>query len=192
MTKRAHEFVLALKNLMRVIEADYQGMIIGGMAVIALGYPRVTTDIDATVLASLDDLGSLIERLQTQGIVPRMDNVLDFARDHHVLLMRHESTGIDIDITVAMLPFEEEAIFHRQVVDFAGVNILIPRVDDLIIYKMVASRSEDLRDVEELLLRHMDRIDLGRVTRVVSQFAEVLEDPDMVRQLEDLIKQARR
>ncbi len=55
------EFSDALRDLMAVLETEPTGMIIGGMAVIALGYPRVTTDIDATVHVALEDLSGLLE-----------------------------------------------------------------------------------------------------------------------------------
>ncbi len=188
MTEHTHEFVSALRDIMEVIERDYKGMIIGGMAVIALGYPRVTIDIDSTILVSFDDLGKLVELLHSHGIEPRIENAENFARLNHVLLMRHRASGIDVDISLAMLPFEEDAIFHRQFVDFAGVRIAIPRVEDMVIYKMVASRADDLRDVEELLLRYLDKIDMGKVRSITSQFADLLERPEMMTQLDDLVR----
>lgn len=190
MSPQDQDFVSGMRDLMGVLETDYKGMIIGGMAVITLGYPRVTTDIDATVLAASDHLDALVERLGTHRLVPRIEKAADFARDHHVLLMRHQPSGIDIDISIAMLPFEKEAIAHRQPADFAGARIFIPRTEDLVIYKMVASRPDDLRDVEELLLRHLDKIDLRRVRSVVKQFADALERPEMARDMESLIKKA--
>ena len=45
---------------MTVLDEGLPGMIIGGVAVIALGFPRTTVDIDATVWATLDDLDSLV------------------------------------------------------------------------------------------------------------------------------------
>jgi hypothetical protein len=190
MSPGEQDFVSAMRDLIGVLQNEYPGMIIGGMAVIALGYPRVTTDIDATVLAASERLDSFVERLGARHILPRIEKAADFARSNHVLLMRHQPSGIDIDITLATLPFEEEAIARRQPADFAGVTIFIPKAEDLVIYKMVASRPEDLRDVEELLLRHFDRVDLGRVRTVVKQFADVLERSEMTRDLETLIKKA--
>lgn len=187
MSKHEQNFVAALRSIMEVIENDYKGMIIGGMAVIALGYPRVTTDVDATVLVG-PDIASFTARLKKRGIIPRVENAVDFAKKNHVLLMRHQETGIDIDISLAMLPFEEEAISNCQVVDFAGVKIAIPRVEDMIIYKMVAYRPEDLRDVEELLLRYIGIINVERVKTIVTQFSEVLECPEIMSHLEALIK----
>lgn len=182
------EFPQALQDLMAVLGTEPAGMIIGGMAVIALGYPRVTTDIDATVHVALEDLTGLLEQLRSHDIVPRVEDPIDFATSHHVLLMQHAPSGIPIDLTLAMLPFEEEALMHRQMVNFSGTTIAIPRVEDLIIYKMVASRPEDLRDVEELLLRYLDTLDRSRVQEVVAQFAALLDRPQMVTQLHELFR----
>jgi len=41
-------------------------------------------------------------------------------------------------------------------------------------YKAVAWRERDRTDIERLLVTHRDRIDLGRVRRVLSEFAEAL------------------
>ncbi|MGH8479442.1 MAG: hypothetical protein ACREXK_07695 [Gammaproteobacteria bacterium] len=125
---------------MEVLDDGPPGMIIGGVAVIALGFPRTTVDIDATVRAPLDDLDALVWRLGRAGIEPRMGAAIDFAKTNHVLLMKHRDSGVPIDISLAVLPFEEEAIAHRRMIDVGGLRLAIPRVDDLLVYKMVASR----------------------------------------------------
>ncbi|MEK7449487.1 MAG: DUF6036 family nucleotidyltransferase [Planctomycetota bacterium] len=191
MTEPAHEFITALRDIMQVIETDYQGMIIGGVAVIALGYPRLTTDIDSTILVSLNALEPLLKKLDTHGIDSRIENTIDFAKSNHVLLMKHRTSGINIDISLAGLPFEKKAIADRQFINFAGVRIAIPKVEDILIYKMVASRTKDLRDVEELLLRHIDKINLAEVRNVLKQFATLLERPEIITQLEELIKRVK-
>lgn len=114
MIPQDQDFVSAMRDLMAVLESDCEGMIIGGMAVIALGYPRVTTDIDATFRSAPNNLEPVIERLKTNRILPRIEKAAEFAKANHVLLMRHQPSGIDVDLTIAMLPFEEEAIAHRQ------------------------------------------------------------------------------
>ncbi len=190
---RGSGFTSALRDLMAVIRTDHPGMVIGGMAVIALGYPRATTDIDVAILVrSLGEIDPLFARLQAAGLAPRINDAVGFARANHVLLMRHSASHIDVDISLATLQFEEEAVTHRQFVDFAGVPIAVPRLEDLLIYKMVASRPQDLRDVEELLLRHVGRINIGKVRDRVGQFASLLERPDMITQMEGCIQRAAR
>jgi len=184
------EFSLVLREVMEVLESESEGMIIGGVAAIAWGHSRATTDIDATLRIPAQSLARLIERFAQKGIVPRIADALEFARSRHVLLLQHRASQIDVDVTVALLPFEDEAIAHRQSVDFAGVRIAIPRPEDLVIYKMIASRPQDLQDVEALLLRHRDQMDLARVRRIVGEFAEVLERPELAQELERVIVKA--
>ncbi len=190
MSEREQDFPLVLREVMEVLEPEYEGMIIGGVAAIAWGHSRATTDIDATLRIPVHELAALVERFAEKGIVPRIPDALEFARSRHVLLMRHRGSQIDIDLTIALLPFEEEAIAHRQSVDFAGVRITIPRPEDLVIYKMVASRPQDVQDVEALLLRYRDQMDLARVRRIVGEFAEVLERPELMQELEQVIVKA--
>lgn len=163
-------------------------MIIGGVAVIALGVPRLTVDIDATVAAGPLDLESLIDALGRQGIQPRIPDALAFARDTQVLLAVHTASGTPIDVSLAWLPFENEALAASTPCDYAGVVIRIPRPDDLVIYKVIASRPKDLQDAEGLLVLHGPAMDLERVRRVIKQFAEVLDDDDRPKALEQLIR----
>lgn len=190
MSEHEQDFPLVLRDVMEVLGLEYGGMIIGGVAVIALGHSRATTDIDVTIRISAQGLAALVEGLAARGIVPRISDALAFAQARHVLLMRHQASQIDIDVIVALLPFEEEALAHRQLVDFAGVQIAIPRPEDLVIYKMVASRPQDVLDAEALLLRYRDQMDLTRVRRIVGEFAEVVERPELVQELERVIVKA--
>lgn len=191
MSNEELDFLSALRDVMLAIEGRYPGMIIGGIAIIAWGYPRVTTDIDVTLRIDLNDLNQLVKTLRTHEIYPRIDDAINFARTRHVLLMRHHKSGVDIDVSLALLPFEEEAISNRQFVDFSTVQIAVPRPEDLVIYKMVAFRPEDLRDVEELLLRHSPGMNLNRVRKLVREFAKVLDRPQMVEKLEELLRKTR-
>lgn len=190
MSELERDFPLVLRDMMEVLGPEYGGMIIGGVAVIAWGHSRATTDIDATLRIPTNELARLIGRFSEKGIVPRIPDALEFAQARHVLLMRHRGSQIDVDVTVALLPFEEEALAHQQSVDFAGVRIAIPRPEDLVIYKMVASRPQDVQDAEALLLRYRDQMDLARVRRIVGEFAEVVERPELVRELERVIARA--
>lgn len=186
------EFSSAIRALMTVLDESVPGMIIGGVAVMAHGFPRATVDIDATVWASFDELGPLVGRLKRAGIEPRISGAIEFAKTNHVLLMEHRDSKIPIDISLAVLPFEKEAIAHRRLVELGGLHLAIPRIDDLLVYKMVASRPQDLRDVEELLLRHVDTVDLARTRRLVAEFSAVLERPEMLTIFDRLVALARR
>ncbi|MFY4727919.1 hypothetical protein [Nitrospira sp. BLG_2] len=97
-SEQEQDFPLVLREVMEVLEPEYEGMIIGGVAVIAWGHSRATTDIDATLRISEPELAALIKRFSEKGIVPRIRNALEFARSRHVLLLRHRGSQIDIDL----------------------------------------------------------------------------------------------
>ena len=163
-------------------------MIIGGVAVIAHGVPRYTADVDATVTAPEEPLERIFSVFAQHRIVPRLGDALAFARDHHVMLLRHEPSGVDLDVSLAWLPFERDAIGRSELIDYAGVPIRISRPDDLVIYKLVAARPRDLDDVERLLLLHGPALDLRRIVATVREFADALEDPGRLDALERLLK----
>lgn len=171
-------------------ELSVPWLVIGGVAVIASGIPRYTVDIDATVWAPALAPEQVLEILRGHGIVPRIEGAAAFARERQVLLLRHDASGVPLDVSLAWLPFESEAIEAGLDRDYAGVPIRVPRPDDLVIYKLVAARPRDIEDAEKLLLLHGATLDVPRVTRIVREFAEALEDPSRVETLERLLRQA--
>lgn len=171
-------FLDALLAVARVLaELDAPSMFIDGVAVIALGVPRLTVDIDATVLAANLDLNRLFEIAERHGFSPRVQDASSFAHAHQVVLLEHKASGIPVDITLASLPFEEDAIGSSTEINYAGTPIKIPAPGDLLVYKVVAAQPRDLEDAEKLLLLYGSRLDLGRIRGVISQFAGALEDP---------------
>jgi hypothetical protein len=74
---------------------------IGGVAVIAHGVARDTSDIDFTVLAAQVTPEALLDALQKRGFEPRLSDALDFARRRQVLLVTHTRSGVSIDATLA-------------------------------------------------------------------------------------------
>lgn len=182
-------FLDALAALERALAGlGAPSMIIGGVAIIAHGVSRLTVDIDATIAADQVEPEAVAKALASQGIEPRVSDAIRFARERHVFLAEHGLSGTPLDVSFAWLPFEAEALAHAVERDFAGVRIRIPRVEDLVIYKLVACRPRDLDDVEGLLLLHGGSISLGRIRRIVTEFAAVLDDAERPRALEDLLR----
>lgn len=162
-------------------------MVIGGIAVIARGVPRQTIDVDATVWGKSVSLEDLLAGLGSQNIVPRIPDAEEFARRKQVLLLEHRPTGTPLEISLAWLPFEEEAIERSSLVTFRGVRVPVAQPEDLIVYKAVAWRDRDKADIERLLLLYGEELNLDRVRDLVQQFAEALEEPERVQEFEALL-----
>ena len=165
-------------------------MVIGGVAAIAHGVLRTTRDVDATIVGEGTDLDPLIARLREHDIVPRIDNAVAFARESHVLLLRHAPSNVDVDLSLAWIEFELDAIAAADEAVVAGTTIRAVNPEDLIIYKLVAWRARDRDDIERLLQLHAERIDLSRVRQLAKELAEALDDPLRPDELERIIDRA--
>jgi predicted nucleotidyltransferase len=171
-------------------EARVPAMIIGGVAASILGRPRATRDIDALALAPEARWATLLASAADHGMVPRVADSLDFMRRTRVLLLRHEESGVDIDVIFGRLSFEEEAISRAEWHDLGGVRARLPQVEDLLIMKAVAQRPQDLRDIEGLLDVHPGA-DIERVRRWIREFSTATAMPDLIQGLDQFLEQRR-
>lgn len=195
-TTMPDEFVAPLLSALRDLylwlrASRVPGMVIGGVAVSLLGRPRATRDIDAVVWLESERWKGFLEASEEHGFVPRVKNVLEFARQNRVLLMHHRPSRIDIDISFGALPFEKEAIQRAVEKRIRGVPIVLPTPEDLTIMKAVAHRPRDLADIEAILDAHPD-LNLKRVRRWLREFATALEMPELLDDIERLVRRHRK
>jgi hypothetical protein len=181
-------FVEPLAALQHLLDRFHeQGVIIGGIATGFLGKPRFTVDLDAMVLASTRDIPHILEMAKEEGIEPRTDKVMEFAKKSRVLLLRHATSGASIDISLGVLPFEEEVIARSRVYDAGILSVRLPTPEDLIIMKAVAHRPQDLIDIQTVIDSHPD-LDVDRIKHWVKSFADILETPSLWTDIENLFK----
>jgi hypothetical protein len=159
------------------------GVVIGGVAAAVLGRPRVTGDIDAVVLIEEARWPDFLEAGAAFGFVPRRADCLEFATRTRVLLVRHAPSSVDVDISLGVLPFEREMIAGARWRDLAGVLVPLPAPEDLVVMKAVAGRARDIADIEDVVAINPD-LDRSRIRQIVAQFAEALDDPEMVAKLD--------
>jgi hypothetical protein len=184
---------VALQALVGALEDLHRpAMIIGGVGLIARGVPRTTLDIDATVWGEGLDIQQTVAVFAGHGIAPRVDDAVAFAREHQVLLLRHEASGTPIDLTLAWLPFEQQALARATRVDLGNVSAPVALPEDLIVYKAVAWRHQDRSDIERLLRLHQREIDVQRVRGLVAQFAAALDAPERIAEFDAILARATR
>ena len=182
----------ALADLVRWLDAaKMPSMVIGGVAASVLGQPRLTQDVDALAFLPEADWANALAAGARHGILPRIDDALDFAGRSRVLLMRHAESGIDIDLTFGRLPFEQAAIDNSEIHDIGGVPVRLPRVEDLIIMKALARRPKDLLDIDGLLAAHPET-DLVAVRRWVREFATAMSMSDMLDDFDKVVARSKR
>lgn len=152
--------------------------LIGGVAASILARPRYTDDVDILISMAEIHWQPLLDCGTRFGIVPRIPNALAFARRSRVLLLRHEPSEVDVDVTIAQIPFEEAIIERatRQTVEGIAIRIVTP--EDLVVMKIVAHRPQDLIDIENVL-RARPKFDEQRVTRDINLLVAEAELPEL-------------
>ncbi len=181
-----------LESVQKLISRfDHRGVVIGGIAVSVLGQARYTEDIDAMFLLSVQDIPRFLEEAKQENIEPRIENAADFARKTRVLLLRHTITETNIDISLGILPFEQETIERSSIQEFdASLQVRLPTPEDLIIMKAIAHRPKDLEDIRILADKYTN-LDLARIERWVKDFAALLELPELWGEIEKIIASIR-
>lgn len=157
--------------------------IIGGMAVQRWGEPRFTQDVDVTVAAPPDDLEGFVRAIVAR-FTSRVEDAVTFARRTRVVLVR-ASNSCGVDISLALPGYEDEVM--RRAVDYElepGKVVRMCSAEDLIIHKAVAGRPRDVRDIEGIVYRQRDALDVAYIRLWLSEFADVLENPELLERFE--------
>lgn len=186
--KNLEPFRSAIEALQKLLEKyNERGVIIGGVATGFLGKPRFTADVDAMFLLSTSEVGKFLEAAQVENIVPRIQDADAFARKNRILLLRHSPSETDIDISLGILPFEEEVVERGSIQSFGNLTIRLPTPEDLIIMKAVAHRPKDLEDIR-MIVQNQAHLDKKRIKQWVTAFGEILDLPDLWVQIELLLE----
>jgi hypothetical protein len=182
---RLEDAIGALARALRSARASWA--VIGGIAVIARGVHRMTTDVDAVIRGDQFQVETLIELLGRHGITPRIANAAEFARANQVLLLEHES-GVKVDLSFGWTGFEHEAIAASSRTKFGDVVAPMVSAEDLVIFKAMAARPRDLEDAKALLTMYPS-IDLARVKRKLTELANMAAEPELATGLDQILKQ---
>lgn len=145
---------------------------IGGLAVQRWGEPRLTRDVDLTLITGFGDEASYVTRLLA-GFASRVDDPEGFARRTRVVLLR-TATGVPVDVALGALPFEERSVERSSAWPVPGAQPLRTcGAEDLIVHKVFAGRDRDWADVSGILARRGDRLDLDLVVVELEPLLEV-------------------
>ncbi|MEA2339352.1 MAG: hypothetical protein QOE82_3359 [Thermoanaerobaculia bacterium] len=156
--------MIPFDRLFRLLnENDIRYVIVGGIAVILHGSPRLTADLDIIIDLEPERALQAIEVLVQAGFVAEIPiDVRQFADErvrrswieekHLKALSLHDRemppTVIDI---LAESPIAFDDLYQRaKVVSLDDLTLHIAAIPDLILLKRLSGRPEDLRDIAEL------------------------------------------
>lgn len=166
-----------------LIEREIPYAIIGGIAVQRWGQPRLTRDVDLTIQLPAGREEPILREI-LRAFPGRMDDALQFALVHRVLPVRLPG-GSEADITLGLPGYEEHVIARAVDYDLGGERtVKLCSAEDLIIHKAVAGRPQDLMDIEGIVARQRDRLDLAYLRPWLGELSTLLDDPEVAQRFE--------
>jgi predicted nucleotidyltransferase len=144
--------------LRRLVEAEAEFVVIGGLALGARGVVRATKDIDVVVAPNPTNLKRVAEvAVAAGGHVQRGEALLGSPPSIAALLATGEQVAIEtelgrLDVVQGLegVPSYEELRARATEADVLGVAVAVCSVEDLREMKRAAGRTRDLADLEDL------------------------------------------
>lgn len=124
-------------------------LLVGGQAVIAHGYPRLTKDMDLWVRPTATNGARVLAALTAFGAAPEGITPERFEDPRTLLVLGREPFRVDILTDIPGVGFDE-AWAERVEVTLDGVNVPVIGRRELIKNKRTVGRLQDLADVEAL------------------------------------------
>ncbi len=155
--------------------------LIGGMATSYRSQPRFTKDVDFLVNVPQLALPALLEELRGRGFNFDLSATIgEWTRHHMVVLMYH---GIRIDWLKPLIPVYLHVLNRATEETWLDQPIRIASAEGLILLKLLAFRSQDQLDIENLVAANRDTLDLNWIKAEWQTIAD-LDDPRILRLLQ--------
>jgi len=183
-----NKLVAAAQQVQAVLDAaSLRFCFIGGFAAQRHAEPRVTRDVDVSILTGLGNETHVID-VMLGAFAARREDARAFAERYRVLLLK-TADDIGIDATLTALPFEEGIIERSSLFEFApGVWLRTCGAEDFLVMKIFAGRPIDWRDVEMVLRRYgPQKLDLDTVRSRVAPLLAAKDDTEAMPEFERLL-----
>lgn len=165
---------------------NYRFCFIGGIAYQRWGEPRVTRDMDVTVITGFGSERPFVETMVTR-YQSRIPDAAKFAMQARVLLLSDVS-GYGIDVSLGALPFEERVVERSSMWGTPGSGqIRTCSAEDLIVLKAFAGRPQDWIDVEKVIVRQGRQLNKHLILQELQPLAELKEEPEIIAHTERLL-----
>jgi hypothetical protein len=160
--------------------------VIGGLAVQRWGEPRLTRDVDLSLLTGFGQEALYVKKLM-ERYEPRIEDAEAFALRNRVLLLLKDQVGIDV--ALAAIPFEERVIERSSSFEFLpGKSLRTCSAEDLIVYKAFADRLRDWVDIEGIVVRQGPDLDVQLIEAELGPLVAAKESPGILTRLRQTLR----
>ena len=160
--------------------------IIGGLAVQRWGEPRLTRDVDVTLITGFGGEEKFIE-VWLRHYQFRFPGSREMALASRVLLLTN-NRGTPVDVALGGIDFERRSIQRSSLWKIPEVALRTCSAEDLLVHKCFAGRERDWVDVDGVLARQKDKLSLDLVRCELKPLLELQGKPESLARLEQKIR----
>lgn len=161
-------------------------LVIGGLAVIAVGEPRTTGDVDVIAFLTPEQAEKLIGRA-VRSRFEAVEPAVERRRLRETGTLRLRRPPFQLDLILASLPFEDEAYRRSSLRRLFGRSVRLPSPEDLILFKVLAGRDKDLVDAAGVARRHAGKLDRQYLEQTLRPLCDLAEDMTAWRHLKKIL-----
>jgi len=159
--------------------------LIGGLAVQRWGEPRLTRDIDLTLMTGIDHEEGFIRELLAK-FTSRRPDAEHFALVARVLMLL-ASNGTPVDIALGAFDFDEAVVSRATPFLYEpGVSLITCSAEDLLVLKAIAGRPLDWADVKGIIARQSGRLDWAYIRKQITYISQLKEETGILDEVEAL------
>jgi hypothetical protein len=160
---------------------------IGAVAVQRWGEPRLTQDVDLTVVTGFGAEGAYVDALLAT-FAGRRPDAREFALQYRVVLLGSPA-GVPIDVALGAIPFEERMVARASEFTIQpGVTLRTCGAEDLVVLKAFAGRDKDRLDIEGIAVRQAGRLDEPLIWRELDPLLELKDAPAAATRLRAILR----
>lgn len=132
-----------------LIKNQVEYLIVGGYAVIAYGYPRLTGDLDVWYNRTPHNSKRLLKTINDFGMGSLGFKEEDFLKDGQVVQLGVSPLRIDLINKIDGVTFAE-CYASKQISNWSGTDVDFINLEHLLKNKKASGRNKDLDDIENL------------------------------------------
>ena len=183
-------FSAALEIQEFCLQKKWRFCFIGAIAVQRWGEPRLTLDVDLTIVTGFGSEESYIDPL-LERFPSRIPHGRRFALKNRVLLLKGGG-DIPIDVALGAMPFEERAVDRASAFPIGSdISLTTCSAEDLVVFKAFASRDKDWLDIEGIVLRQAGKLDERLIWQELHPLVDLKQEPAISDRLRDLLERHR-
>ncbi len=177
----------ALRKLLLTTKADYA--IVGGLAVILFGEPRLTIDIDVNILIDEKKIDFFLSKAKQFGFCPIKTNIKPLIKKTGVIPLKF-CKGDEIgycDLIIAQNSIERIGILRARIRKIGPIYVKVITPEDLVIHKITSERPRDIEDLSGILIRQKGKLDIEYITYWLKKIERANPETKLVKLFKNLL-----